>query len=427
MFSQPQTKKYLNTKVGLFITLIFIALTMISFILYDLPKNRQQLASSYQQSAIFLVENALSILHFYYQRQQDGRLSLAEAQEEALAVIASLNFDDEGYFFLGDDQGYALANGNPDLVGTNILHLESASGRLVVKEIYDKAVSGGGFVEYHWPRLDGQGYEHKTSYVVQFEPWSWTLGTGINTTHLQQSLNQARQHSIMGGAAIFFLLSLVLVAAYLLNRYLSTFRSRLSEAREDNPLTLLPGNQRIRAQLQSQLQAQQNFVFIYIDLDQFKAFNDAYGYALGDQVLVTLASILKKAFTKTKCFVGHIGGDDFVVISNQKDWLKAINQTCVAFEKQCHALYSQEDQDRGGIYALDRFGVERFFPLVSLSVSCLDIESRADASLSQLADEMTQLKLQAKNTQGSCLLYKPLQGEVSYQQLPTPKPQPSAA
>ncbi|MFK7159897.1 cache domain-containing protein [Marinospirillum sp. MEB164] len=414
------------SKVGLFSIAAFIALAMISYTLYEILKTRHHLAHSYEQGAVFLVQNATSLLDFYYQRYQAGDLSLEAAQQNSLELISHLSYDDNNYFFIGNHEGISLANGHQDIVGTNILHLQAPDGRYIIQEIYAAAVNGGGFVEYLWPNPDTGDYEHKTSYVVQFAPWDWTLGTGINTTQLKQTLEEARYHSIVGSITIFLLFTLLLTAFYLFSRHLYTIRSRLHEARDDNPLTFLPGNHRIQAELAKRREAQQGFTYIYIDLDQFKAFNDVYGYALGDQILIGLAKILKKHFRLQGDFVGHIGGDDFVLITDQDDWLDRLHALAADFNQLSSALYSEEDRQRGGICALDRFGVERFFSLVSLSVSALEILPATRPELEQLAAQMTSLKMQAKNSAGSCLLYQQANGTLVHLQLDE-QPQTSLA
>lgn len=421
-----RSRPYLISKVGLFSIAAIIALAMISYTLYEILKTRHHLAHSYEQGAVFLVHNATSLLDFYHQRHQSGELSLEAAQQAALEVISHLRYDGNNYFFVGNDQGISLANGHQHIVGTRILSLQSSDGRYVIQELYAQAQAGGGFVEYLWPDPDTGDYEHKTSYVVQFEPWNWTLGTGINTTQLKQTLEEARYHSIIGSVTIFLLFVLLLSAFYLLNRYLYTLRTRLHEARDDNPLTFLPGNHRIQAELAQRLQAQQGFTYVYFDLDQFKAFNDVYGYALGDQVLTGLAKILKKHFRAREEFVGHIGGDDFVLMTSQTDWQERIHSVAADFSQLSSALYSEEDRQRGGICALDRFGVERFFSLVSLSVSALEILPATRPELEQLAAQMTSLKMQAKNSAGSCLLYQQANGTLVHLQLDE-QPQTSLA
>lgn len=419
-------RPYLISKVGLFSIAAFIALAMISYTLYEILKTRHHLAHSYEQGAVFLVQNATSLLDFYHQRYQAGELSLESAQQNSLELISHLSYDDNNYFFIGNDEGISLVNGHQDIVGTNILHLQAPDGRYIIQEIYATAVNGGGFVEYLWPEPNTGVYAHKTSYVVQFEPWNWTLGTGINTTQLKQTLEEARYHSIVGSITIFLLFSLLLIAFYLFSRHLGSVRSRLHEARDDNPLTFLPGNHRIQAELAQRLSNQQGFTYIYIDLDQFKAFNDVYGYALGDQILIGLAKILKKHFRQQGDFIGHIGGDDFVLITDHADWLDRLQKLAADFTQLSAGLYSEEDRQRGGICALDRFGVERFFNLVSLSVSALEICPNTYPEPEQLGAQMTSLKMQAKNSVGSCLLYQQADGTLIHVQLDE-QPQASLA
>ncbi|ODC02483.1 hypothetical protein BFW38_01910 [Terasakiispira papahanaumokuakeensis] len=175
-------------------------------------------------------------------------------------------------------------------------------------------------------------------------------------------------------------------------------------AQQANPLTLLPGNGPIQATLDQWLSADEDFIAAYLDLDNFKAFNDTYGYAKGDQLLMVLARLLPRYFQTGEDFVGHIGGDDFVVVCRHPQWLQCMTALLQAFDQEVAQLYSPEDRAAGGIMAQDRYGAERFFPMVSVSVAVLDSRYLSNRSAHALSADLAHLKHEAKKQPGSCVV-----------------------
>ncbi|MCI0511257.1 diguanylate cyclase/phosphodiesterase [Chromohalobacter marismortui] len=150
---------------------------------------------------------------------------------------------------------------------------------------------------------------------------------------------------------------------------------KVAIARQANPLTQLPGNAPVRAALDAFVEAQQPFVACYLDLDHFKPFNDRFGYALGDHVLLDVADTLNEAAGPDD-FVGHVGGDDFVLLlqprAQLQHFLAALQK---AFLARVEARLPATVVEEGGFTALDRFGHKRFFLLPRLSVAALCVSS----------------------------------------------------
>jgi diguanylate cyclase (GGDEF)-like protein len=189
----------------------------------------------------------------------------------------------------------------------------------------------------------------------------------------------------------------------LIARVKSTLR-RARSMRDMNPLSGLPGNVAIQAELHRRISARETFALMYADLDEFKAYNDYYGFARGDMVLKLLATILQETVVSldAECgFVGHIGGDDFAIMS-QADGAEDIAKVIIAkFDDQIGAFYDQQDRKRGYITVLDRRDEAHDFPLMSISIgvvtnSVRKIESHWEAS--EIASEMKQF---AKKRKGS--------------------------
>lgn len=142
---------------------------------------------------------------------------------------------------------------------------------------------------------------------------------------------------------------------------------KLQLARYANPLTLLPGNVPIYQRIDKLLRRKANFAVAYLDLNHFKPYNDSYGYSKGDAVLLLVAELLQQ-HSSSQSFVGHIGGDDFVLIAEPNECEMLCRQVVQLFAKRIALYYRQEDLRLGGITALSRNGDSRFYPLLSLAV-----------------------------------------------------------
>ncbi|MHC8332060.1 bifunctional diguanylate cyclase/phosphodiesterase [Pseudomonas sp. LB3P25] len=177
---------------------------------------------------------------------------------------------------------------------------------------------------------------------------------------------------------------------------------KIQQARYANPLTLLPGNVPIQQCLTRLLQQQRESVICYVDIDSFKPFNDIYGYGRGDEVLLCLAQCLNDRVDPSRDFVGHIGGDDFLLVLGPEDWRKRLNQLLVDFQSQCRRFYRSEHLEAGCFIAPNRQGVRQEFALLSLSIGAVHLHPQACGQLdaSQLAEMASQAKHHAKNVPG---------------------------
>ncbi|MBL0798867.1 bifunctional diguanylate cyclase/phosphodiesterase [Pseudomonas sp. B7] len=177
---------------------------------------------------------------------------------------------------------------------------------------------------------------------------------------------------------------------------------KIQQARYANPLTLLPGNVPIQQCLTRLLQQGRESVICYVDIDSFKPFNDIYGYGRGDEVLLCLAQCLNERVDPSRDFVGHIGGDDFLLVLGPEDWRKRLNQLLEDFQSQCRRFYRPEHLEAGCFVAPNRQGIRQEFPLLSLSIGVVHLHPEACAQLdaSQLAEMASQAKHHAKNVPG---------------------------
>ncbi|MDP6419263.1 MAG: response regulator [Candidatus Krumholzibacteria bacterium] len=165
--------------------------------------------------------------------------------------------------------------------------------------------------------------------------------------------------------------------------------------REANPLTGLPGNPAIESELTRRMQAGEDFAFLYIDIDNFKGFNDTYGYAKGDQAIKILAEILSEQSQEREgedIFTGHVGGDDFVMIAHRESGGKIAEEIVERFDLRKKELFRMADLKRGFLSVLDRQGVERRVPLMTLTIALLRNQDDKFQHVGQLSDAAFELK-----------------------------------
>lgn len=178
---------------------------------------------------------------------------------------------------------------------------------------------------------------------------------------------------------------------------------QLLAARYANPLTGLPGNVPINDQVTRLLQQQRPFVVAYVDLDHFKPFNDHYGYGAGDDMIRLLGELLQAAVAPGVDFVGHIGGDDFVLLLQSCNWQLRLRQVLQRFDQLVPQLFCPADRQAGGFHVADRHGQPGFFPLTSVSVGVLMVQVGDYDSHYEVAAAATLAKKAAKKQQGSVL------------------------
>ncbi len=174
-----------------------------------------------------------------------------------------------------------------------------------------------------------------------------------------------------------------------------------------NPLTKLPGNISINRQIQRRIESGEVFALAYADLDHFKPFNDHYGFTRGDEIIrITgrlILNIVKSKEPQT-CFVGHIGGDDFVFITSVDVVEETSAEIIGAFDKIIPTLYDKADRDNGFIETLDRQGNARKFPITALSIGIATNKNRSFTHFGEMTETASEMKKQAKQSWGSCYL-----------------------
>ncbi|MFH1339045.1 MAG: response regulator [Candidatus Omnitrophota bacterium] len=171
-----------------------------------------------------------------------------------------------------------------------------------------------------------------------------------------------------------------------------------------NPLTRLPGNVSILNELSNCLEKNALFAVAYLDLDKFKSYNDKYGFECGDEVIREMARILIKVLQEQgnpEDFIGHIGGDDFVVITTPHKVDAICEQIIEQFKQVSSSFYNDEDRKKGYITARDRKGNEEKVALLSVSIGVVTNESRRILHVAEIGEIGAELKSYAKSLEGN--------------------------
>jgi PAS domain S-box-containing protein len=171
-----------------------------------------------------------------------------------------------------------------------------------------------------------------------------------------------------------------------------------------SPTTRLPGSQVIAQEIDRRLRDGGRFAFCYLDLDNLKAFNDYYGYAKADAVILQTGDIVREAVARhggPGDFIGHIAGDDFVLITSVERADEVCGGVIDTFDRLVPLYYNKSDRERGFIEARDRFGELRKFPVMSISIACITGAGRGVRTHAELSTQAASLKQAAKAIVGS--------------------------
>ena len=179
---------------------------------------------------------------------------------------------------------------------------------------------------------------------------------------------------------------------------------RLERTLDANPLTGLPGNTSILNETQRRIASGKEFAFAYLDVDNFKAFNDTYGYQRGDDALKMTCRILTGAmedYAPRSGFLGHVGGDDFVFIGTPEQIENVSKAVIRRFDMVVSNFYDEEDAERGAIVSVDRRGNTQVFPFMTVSIAVVSNEHRKITHAGQISKSASELKKKLKSMEGS--------------------------
>ncbi len=188
---------------------------------------------------------------------------------------------------------------------------------------------------------------------------------------------------------------------------IETVIRRTCEQANVNPLTKLPGNLVIEQSIQQRIQNKEPFSFCYCDLDNFKAYNDRYGYTAGDRVITHTAELLldiAERLGNPQDFVGHIGGDDFVLVTTPDKEEKLCTEIMSSFDRTILEFYEAEDRREGRIVVRGRKRAIKTFPIMSITIAAVNNSGKSFASSHHIAERAAEIKTYLKRMEGSNFL-----------------------
>ncbi len=174
--------------------------------------------------------------------------------------------------------------------------------------------------------------------------------------------------------------------------------------RKVSPLTGLPGNVQIQAEMKKRLLNREIFAILYIDIDNFKAYNDVYGFSNGDEIIKFTAKVVTKYIhniENSDNFIGHIGGDDFVAIVSKTDYDKICQEIIIEFDNQVERFYTEKDLNQGYLEVENRRGILEQFPMTTISIAVVEVDSNIFKSPLEIGEVGAQVKHRAKSIMGS--------------------------
>ena len=172
---------------------------------------------------------------------------------------------------------------------------------------------------------------------------------------------------------------------------------RSQQRMDSNPLTHLPGNPSIQARIEREIATGNPFAVLYCDLNNFKSFNDKYGFEAGDRVLKATAEIIVHAAKQDPgAFVGHIGGDDFILVCKYDTAESIAQEITQHIDKMAPSFYSAQDQQQGYMISTNRKGQKEKFPFLGIGIGIVHNSKRPLTSFAMVSDIGSELKCLAK-------------------------------
>jgi len=184
---------------------------------------------------------------------------------------------------------------------------------------------------------------------------------------------------------------------------------RKKQSMDVNPLTGLPGNLTIQHTVEKHIVSKDSFSLLYIDLANFKSFNDKYGFYKGDEVIKFTASLLTnmtKEHGSVSDFVGHVGGDDFIIISSIDNSMKIAENIIENFDAGIRHFYDKEDLKQGFIVSTDRQDKVKKIPIMTISISIIDTNIACLSHYAEIAKRAAELKKEIKKQNKSAFIFE---------------------
>lgn len=232
------------------------------------------------------------------------------------------------------------------------------------------------------------------------------IRANVKTSHIPVVMLSARHETASKVRAFESNVDDYLTKPFNSDELLARIRTQLRHVQETllSPLTRLPSGLRVERAIEQQMRTQTPWSILYIDLDHFKAYNDVYGFIRGNDLIRLLARVAGDAVREegnVTDFVGHIGGDDFVIITTPDRADAVCRHLIGCWDTESRAYYNEDDQQRGTLVATDRQGHQQAFPLVSVSIGVVTNMHRPITSLEEVGQIAAEVKHKAKALPGS--------------------------
>ncbi|WP_233575663.1 GGDEF domain-containing protein [Noviherbaspirillum saxi] len=296
---------------------------------------------------------------------------------------------------------YEMFIGTPDLQNVPVVENGRPVGLITRHNLIDR-----------FARLFSRDVYGKKSCVTFMDPYPLIIDKNTSLQELSRMIVEADHHHLSNG--------FIITAE---DRYIGMgtgqdlmreiTQMQINAARYANPLTMLPGNVPINEHIDRLLQGGVPFFACYADLDHFKPFNDAYGYRRGDDVIQLTGRTLAAHCDPTRDFIGHIGGDDFIILFQSEDWEARCRSVMNDFGAAIPGYYNADDRERGTYVSEDRRGRRVFHPLISISLGVVRVEPGNFHSHHQIATAAAEAKKQAKKIPGNSLFIERRQGSAT--------------
>ncbi|MBU1062493.1 MAG: response regulator [Candidatus Omnitrophica bacterium] len=294
-----------------------------------------------------------------------------------------------------------IVDDDPDILDVLKITLESEGYEVMeghdgqqALDIIKKTMPDLLIIDFKMPRMNGDEVCRilKQDILIQHMPIIMVTGKGEVTDKV---------HGINAGADDYMVKPFE--PSELIARVKMVLR-RTARDLDANPLTRLPGNVSILNEIQKRIDDKEIFAVCYIDLDKFKAFNDKYGFKKGDEVIKNTARILIDSVQEKglpQDFIGHIGGDDFVVVTTSERAAELCKTIITKFNNMAPNFYRREDKERGYIIGKNRQGKTKKIPFISISIGIVSNEKREIKHVAEVGEIGAELKEYAKSLEGS--------------------------
>jgi len=308
-------------------------------------------------------------------------------RNKAKAILAKMDYGDDGYFFIYDLNGTNLMHPRlPEVVGKNLWELRDSQGNPTIQKLIARALSGGGLERYWWQKPSLHKEVPKLGYVVMLDRWGWMLGTGIYIDDVEAALKKVDEQNsknientmILIAAIAAALVFIIATIGAVLNMALQLANRQLEMLSVTDTLTGLANrrhfNETLHAEWIRELRTHSPLGAVMIDIDQFKLYNDHYGHIQGDACLKQVGEILGKSFREGVDFVARYGGEEFAVI-----------MPCADMESAYHAA----DRARAAIAAFNMPHEKAIHKIVTISIGVASIvpsDRMTETKLFELAD-----------------------------------------